>query len=134
MTNDYRSYLNLVTALEFDDVEWTRDKVLEVRDLFSPWEHNIPLPHGVYTTACDEYYPAHREIMRIVQERLSGEFCGRRIMDVGCLEGYFSIECALQGAEVIGVDGKLLNVRKCAIVRSVLGLESLVTFVLGRAM
>jgi SAM-dependent methyltransferase len=133
LTNDYRSYLNLVTALEFDDVEWTRDKVLQVRDLLSPWNHNIPLPHGIYTTACDDYYPAHREIMRIVQERLSGEFRGRRIMDVGCLEGYFSIECALQGAEVVGIEGKLLNVRKCEFVRSVLGLER-ATFVQGDAM
>jgi SAM-dependent methyltransferase len=133
MTDDYRSYLDLVTALEFDDVEWTRDKVLQVRDFLSPWNHNIALPHRVYTTACDDYYPAHREIMRIVQERLSGEFRGRRIMDVGCLEGYFSIECALQGAEVVGIDGKLLNVRKCEFVRSVLGVER-ATFVQGDAM
>ena len=133
MTDDSRSYLNLVTALEFDDVEWTRDKVLQVRDLLSPWNHNIALPHGVYTTACDDYYPTHREIMRIVQERLSGKFRGRRIVDVGCLEGYFSIECALQGAEVIGIDGKLLNVRKCEFVRSVLGVER-ATFVQGDAM
>jgi SAM-dependent methyltransferase len=133
MTDDYRSYLSLVTALDFDGVEWTQDRILEVRDLLSPWNHNIALAHGVYTTSCDDYYPTHREIMRIVHERLNGKFRGRRIMDVGCLEGYFSIECALQGAEVIGVDGKLLNVRKCQFVRSVLGVER-ATFVQGDAM
>jgi 2-polyprenyl-3-methyl-5-hydroxy-6-metoxy-1,4-benzoquinol methylase len=68
-----------------------------------------------------------------VRERLGPDFSGRRIADIGCLEGYFSIECALQGAEVLGIDGKLLNVRKCEFVRSVLGVERVV-FVLGDAM
>jgi 2-polyprenyl-3-methyl-5-hydroxy-6-metoxy-1,4-benzoquinol methylase len=129
----HRLYLEKLTALEFNGVDWTREKILEVRDLLSPWNHNIALPHGVYTAACDDYYPAHREIMRVICERLGGKFSGRRIADIGCLEGYFSIECALQGAEVLGIDGKLLNVRKCDFVRSVLGVER-ATFVLGDAM
>ena len=99
---DNRFYLDQIVSMEFKGVEWTREKILEVRDLLSPWNHNIALPHGVYTTACDDYYPAHREIMRIVRERLGSDFSGRRIVDIGCLEGYFSIECALQGAEVLG--------------------------------
>jgi SAM-dependent methyltransferase len=129
----HRLYLEKLTALEFNGVDWTREKILEVRDLLSPWNHNIALPHGVYTAACDDYYPAHREIMRVVRQRLGRDFNGRRIADIGCLEGYFSIECALQGAEVLGIDGKLLNVRKCDFVRSVLGVER-ATFVLGDAM
>jgi len=128
-----RSYLDQIAALEFKGVEWTREKILAVRDLLSPWNHNIALPHGVYTAACDDYYPAHQEIMRVVRERLGSNFSGRRIVDIGCLEGYFSIECALQGAEVLGIDGKLLNVRKCEFVRSVLGVER-ATFALGDAM
>ena len=68
-----------------------------------------------------------------MRERLGNNFSGRRIVDIGCLEGYFSIECALQGAEVLGIDGKLLNVRKCEFVRSVLGVER-ATFALGDAM
>jgi 2-polyprenyl-3-methyl-5-hydroxy-6-metoxy-1,4-benzoquinol methylase len=127
------SYIDQIAALDFKGVEWTREKILEVRDLLSPWNHNIALPHGVYTAACEDYYPAHREIMRIVRERLGPDFSGRRIADIGCLEGYFSIECALQGAEALGIDGKLLNVRKCEFVRSVLGVER-ATFVLGDAM
>src|SRR5687767_12396621 len=130
---DDRPHLELLADLDFEGVEWTREKILEVRDFLSPWNHNLALPHGIYTTACDEYYPAHREIMRVVRERLGGQFTGRRVMDLGCLEGYFSIECALQGAEVVGVDGKLLNVRKCEFVRSVLDVPR-VTFVQGDAM
>ena len=131
--NSERSYLDQIANLDFNGVEWTREKIIAMRDFLSPWNHNIALPHGVYTAACPDYYPAHREIMRVVNERLGGEWSGRRIVDIGCLEGYFSMECALQGAEVLGIDGKLLNVRKCEFVRSVLGVER-AKFVLGDAM
>jgi 2-polyprenyl-3-methyl-5-hydroxy-6-metoxy-1,4-benzoquinol methylase len=130
---DDRPYLDRVAALEFDGVEWTRERIIEIRDFLGPWNHNIALPHGVYTAACVDYYPAHREVMRILHERFDGEFTGQRIADIGCLEGYFSIECALQGATVLGVDGKLLNLRKCEFVRSVLGLDR-ATFVQRDAM
>jgi 2-polyprenyl-3-methyl-5-hydroxy-6-metoxy-1,4-benzoquinol methylase len=136
MTNtvpDYRSYLERVAALQFEGVAWTRETIVEVLDLLAPWSHNIALPHGVYTAERDEYYPAHREMMRVVAERLGGEFTGRRVVDIGCLEGYFSIECALQGADVLGIDGKILNVRKCEFVRSVLGVQRAM-FVRGDAM
>jgi SAM-dependent methyltransferase len=114
------SYLDRASGLDFGAVEWTRDRLVEVRDLLGPWNHNIPLPHGVYTAACDSYYTAHRDIMRVVADHL-GDFAGRRVLDVGCLEGYFSFECERQGAEVLGVDGKLINVRKCEFVRAALG-------------
>ena len=127
------SYLDQIAALDFNGIKWTRERILEIRDLLSPWNHNIPLPHGVYTAGCSDYYPAHREMMRLVYDRLNRNFKDRRIVDIGCLEGYFSIECGLQGAEVLGIDGKLLNVRKCEFVRSVLGIEQ-ATFVLGDAM
>jgi 2-polyprenyl-3-methyl-5-hydroxy-6-metoxy-1,4-benzoquinol methylase len=117
------SYLDRVAKLDFGAVNWTRERIAEVRDLLSPWNHNIALPHGVYTAACDTYYPSHREIMRVVADHIGGDFDNRRVLDIGCLEGYFSIECALQGASVVGVDGKVLNLRKCEFVRSVLGVD-----------
>jgi 2-polyprenyl-3-methyl-5-hydroxy-6-metoxy-1,4-benzoquinol methylase len=128
-----RCYLKQLERLDFDNIEWTRDKIIEVRDLLAPWNHNIALPHGVYTAACPDYYSAHREIMRVVRDCLGGDWSGRRIVDIGCLEGYFSIECALQGADVLGIDGKLLNLRKCEFVRSVLGVKR-ATFELRDAM
>jgi SAM-dependent methyltransferase len=117
------SYLDRVASLDFGAIDWTPDRIVEVRDLLAPWNHNIALPHDVYTAACETYYPAHREIMRVVADHVAGDFKNRRVLDIGCLEGYFAIECALQGASVVGVDGKLLNVRKCEFVRSVLGVE-----------
>ena len=121
--SELESYLDRVASLDFGTVDWTPERIVEVRDLLAPWNHNIALGHDVYTAACETYYPAHREIMRVVADHLAGAFNNRRVLDIGCLEGYFSIECALQGANVVGVDGKLLNVRKCEFVRSVLGVD-----------
>jgi len=130
---DAHAYLQSIAGTSFRDVHWTRDTLVATRDFLGPWNHNIRLPFGVYTAACDAYYPAHRELLAIVAHALDGAFAGRRILDVGCLEGYFSIECALQGADVLGIDGKTLNVRKCEFVQSALGVPN-VRFVEDDAM
>ena len=53
---DDRSYLEQVAALELNGVAWTREKIVEVRDFLAPWNHNIALPHGVYTADGDVLY------------------------------------------------------------------------------
>jgi 2-polyprenyl-3-methyl-5-hydroxy-6-metoxy-1,4-benzoquinol methylase len=128
-----QEYLDWVTGLSFTGVTWTPERISAVRDVLNPWNHNIKLADGLYTASCDEFYPAHQEIMRVVAHALSGDFAGKRVLDVGCLEGYFSTECALQGAEVLGVEGKLINVKKCEFVKSVLDLHD-VRFVHDDAM
>jgi 2-polyprenyl-3-methyl-5-hydroxy-6-metoxy-1,4-benzoquinol methylase len=117
-------YLDQLARLSFAGVAWTPERIRAVRDVL-PWNHNIKLADGVYTTDWEEFYPAHQEIMRVVNHALSGDFAGKRVLDLGCLEGYFSAECASQGAEVLGVEGKLINVKKCEFVKSVLGLQNL---------
>lgn len=120
-----RSYLEKIENLSFADVEWTRERIFEVRDFLSPWSHNIRLPYDVYTASCASFYPSHREIVTLVNEVWEGAFQGKRLIDIGCLEGYFSVECALQGAEVLGVEGKEINLKKCEFVRSALGVPNL---------
>lgn len=128
-----QDYLDRVTTLSFKGVAWNRERISAIRDFLCPWNHNIRLADGIYTTYCEEHYPAHQEIMRVLTHALSGDFPGKRILDIGCLEGYFSAECASQGAEVLGVEGRVINVRKCEFVKSVLGLENL-RFVQDNAM
>jgi hypothetical protein len=104
-----------------------------MRDFLSPWNHNIRLAPGVYTAYCEDWYPEHRAIMGVVDRHLNGSYSGTRVLDVGCLESYFSLECALHGADVVGVDAKEINVKKCEFVKSVLGVPNL-RFALDDAM
>jgi 2-polyprenyl-3-methyl-5-hydroxy-6-metoxy-1,4-benzoquinol methylase len=120
-----RAYLDRISRLSFENVRWNRTRIEEMRDLLSPWNHNIKLSHGVFTAYCEDYYPAHKEMMSVVNQQLKGAFRNKRIVDIGCLEGYFSVECALQGATVLGVEGKALNLKKCEFVKSVLGIRNL---------
>jgi 2-polyprenyl-3-methyl-5-hydroxy-6-metoxy-1,4-benzoquinol methylase len=121
----HQAYLNKISKLSFNNTRWSRKNIGEMRDFLSPWNHNIKLPHRIFTAYCETYYPAHQEIMRIIAQQLRGRFKKHRVIDIGCLEGYFSAECALQGATVLGVEGKTINVKKCEFIKSVLGIKSL---------
>ena len=128
-----QDYLDAVLALSFDDVSWSPDQIRAVRDLLCPWHHNIRLADGINTAHVPDYYPSHREMVEVIDHALPAGFEGIRIVDIGCLEGYFSAEFALQGAKVTGVEGRALNVKKCEFVKSVLGLRN-VRFVQDDAM
>ena len=47
------------------------------------------------------------------------------ILDLGCLEGLFSIECAQQGAKVLGIDARHRHIRKANFAKSCLDLPRL---------
>jgi 2-polyprenyl-3-methyl-5-hydroxy-6-metoxy-1,4-benzoquinol methylase len=127
-------YLRRIAELSFDDREkWTSEEILAVRDFLWPWEHNIRLPHGIYTTNWAGAYPDHTEIMSVINRELRGDFTGTEFLDLGCLEGYFSFESARHGANVLGIDGKIINLKKCEFVKSVLGVGN-VRFALDDAM
>jgi 2-polyprenyl-3-methyl-5-hydroxy-6-metoxy-1,4-benzoquinol methylase len=132
-TDDDRAYLEQIRALSFNERAWTPTAIEEVRDFLSPWNHNIRLAPGVYTAFCEDWYPEHQAIMRVIDRHLNGDYSGKKVLDLGCLESYFSLECALHGADVLGVDAKEINVKKCEFVKSVLGVPNL-SFALDDAM
>jgi 2-polyprenyl-3-methyl-5-hydroxy-6-metoxy-1,4-benzoquinol methylase len=117
-----QDYLDRISTLSFEGVEWTPERIKAVRDVFMPWNHNIKLADGIYTAYTEELYSGPREAMRVLNHALSGHFAGKRVIDIGCNEGYFSAECALQGAEVLGIEARLINIKKMEFVKSVLGL------------
>jgi hypothetical protein len=120
---DEAAYLRAIEELDLEGVAWDAGTLADVRDFLGPWQHNIRLPHGVHTAYWEAPYPAHEEMMSVVARELGGGFAGKRVLDLGCLEGYFAVECSLQGAAVVAVEGKIKNVRKCEFVRSALAID-----------
>ena len=110
--------------MSFEAGEWTPTAIEEMRDFLSPWSHNIRLAPDIYTVFDEDVYPEHQLIMDVVDRHLGGTYTGSRVLDLGCLEGYFSLECALNGADLLGIDAKEINVKKCEFVKSVLGVPN----------
>ncbi len=99
-------------------------------DQYGPWQaHALHLQDDVWTmggapTAKGPFINLRRfcQVMADVTRQPLQEL---RILDLACLEGWFSIELALQGAEVVGVEGREENVAKARFVKEVYGLDNL---------
>src|SRR5690606_28971302 len=75
-----------------------------IPDHLGAWFHNIRLPDGTQT-APDHWlgdFPYYKwnAIAPVIPENLSGW----TVLDVGCNGGFYSIELAKRGAEVLAID------------------------------
>jgi SAM-dependent methyltransferase len=91
------------------------------------WLTDFPLPHGVWT-AGNRNTPHTRlkRIAQVIADVVPRPLAECRILDLGCLEGQFAIEMALQGASAVGIEIRASNIEKGKLVQRALGLEKLV--------
>jgi SAM-dependent methyltransferase len=90
------------------------------------WSYDIPLPFGVWTRG-NEGLP-HARLRRLVQaatDACGGSLKGRRVLDLGCLEGLFAMEFVAQGAEALGIEIREGHLAKAKLCKEALGLERL---------
>lgn len=90
------------------------------------WSYDIPLPFGVWTRG-NEGLP-HARLRRLVQaatDACGGSLKGRRVLDLGCLEGLFAMEFAAQGADALGIEIRESHLVKANLCKEALGLEQL---------
>jgi hypothetical protein len=93
------------------------------------WSYDIPLTHGFWTRG-NEGVP-HTRLRRIVQaidDLVPKPLADCRILDLACLDGQFSIECALQGATVVGIEAREASLEKARFAKEVLELSRLEFF------
>lgn len=107
-------------------------KRLEIIEKLGEWtNHNICLGDDLYTLGKEKVTGAEVKLRRLVQmvADISGKpFEELRILDLACLEGLYGLELALQGAEVVGIEGREANVEKARFVKEVLGIENITFF------
>jgi SAM-dependent methyltransferase len=120
------------------DPTTVRQKRDELIAKHGPWTaHNFKLADGVYTFEdgredFDKMKNGHAVHIRRVTQGVA-DMCGKRIkdlrvLDLGCLEGIYAIEFALNGAQVVGIEGREASVAKCNFAKDVYGLKN-ATFV-----
>src|SRR5437763_10270056 len=81
---------------------------------YGPWTaSNMEVGSGIYTRPDDDPNSGDdrvRMVGQFVCDILGvTELTGFRVADLGCLEGAHAVELALQGAEVVGVEGRGSN-------------------------
>jgi 2-polyprenyl-3-methyl-5-hydroxy-6-metoxy-1,4-benzoquinol methylase len=104
-----------------EQVERERDALIERH---GEWTENIPLGDGVWTRAEPSLpHTRLRRIVQVIQDLAGRPLAECRILDVGCLEGMFSLELAQQGAEVLGMDARQGHIDKAQFAKAKLGLE-----------
>jgi tRNA (mo5U34)-methyltransferase len=88
------------------------------------WNHAIELPHGVWTAEPSQTLPGKNRLkwarLQPCIDRIG--VGGRRVLDVGCNEGFFSLQMSRAGAsEVVACDIGEPRLRKARFVLDVLG-------------
>jgi SAM-dependent methyltransferase len=69
------------------------------------WYHFIRLNDHIETPGVPDHVPSHGKTLRAM-DRV--DFPGKRVLDIGCRDGLFSLEAERRGAaEVIGIDNDL---------------------------
>jgi tRNA (mo5U34)-methyltransferase len=81
-----------------------RDEIQERITALGPWFHNISLG-GVYT-APNHFLGDYPEVKyRHFRQALPTDLTGKRVLDIGCNAGFYSLEMKRRGAErVLGID------------------------------
>jgi SAM-dependent methyltransferase len=90
------------------------DEILEIKD----WRHPYDIPGQ---TLVKEYYrpwhPWRFSVDKPNLERILGGFEGKRFLDVGCNDGWYSFAYEKEGAEVFGVDARAEAIRRAELIR-----------------
>ncbi len=73
-------------------------------DALAPWFHNLHLPSGIQTAPYHSLgdFPSYK--WNVLASSLPRDLSGWRALDIGCNAGFYSLELAKRGAQVVGID------------------------------
>lgn len=107
-----------------EQIERERRSVIEK---YGEWtDHNIQLTDDVYTIApAGTVSPKLQRILQIVSDISRKPLREIRVLDLACLEGQYAIEFALQGAQVLAIEGRETSIEKARFAKRALNLQNL---------
>lgn len=77
----------------------SNDVLEKINSLPHPgWRHRIDVGDGIVTPGRED---SSRELQRLA---VDGDLSGKRVLDIGCSDGYFSFACEQRGAQVTAID------------------------------
>lgn len=106
-----------------------KESIRQKINSFPRWHYEFDLK-GIKTPAFPRYnvirHPLRREhIFPKLLEMYGGSFSGKRILDLGCNAGWWSIEAIKKGADfVLGIDARDMHIEQARFVASVYGIKN----------
>jgi SAM-dependent methyltransferase len=125
MVHHLRRKLSALLRPRRSVAELARAKVA-IEEQFGPWTaHNARLAPGLWTIRPESvnFDEKTRRCLRIARDFFGRDLSTLRVLDLGAGEGGLALEFAAQGASVVCVDGRRMNVAKAEFVASALGLD-----------
>ena len=62
--------------------------------------------------------------MPYLLQRQGGSLRGKRVLDIACNAGFWSVQCALLGAEVVGFDARPEVIEQANLIKSIVGVSN----------
>jgi 2-polyprenyl-3-methyl-5-hydroxy-6-metoxy-1,4-benzoquinol methylase len=79
---------------------------------------------GPLTAAPDRHLRRYRHFMPYLLQAHKGSLRRKRVLDIACNSGFWSVQCALLGAEVVGFDARSELVEQANLIKSIVGVEN----------
>ncbi len=104
----------------------SREEIAKRVESFPAWHYRFDLD-GVVTPIVDDRYPARHAARKAyffdpLVRGLGGDLSGKRVLDLGCNAGFWSLAAIEAGCEhVLGVDGRQMHVDQAELVFEVNG-------------
>ncbi len=106
--------------------EELQDALDELKRKYGEWAYDIPLPFDIWTRGnLQKPHTRLKRIVQVVSDLSEKPLSECRILDLGCLDGIFSIEFAMHGANTIGIEIREANIKKAIFCKEALGLQNL---------
>ncbi|MBE9170526.1 methyltransferase domain-containing protein [Pleurocapsales cyanobacterium LEGE 06147] len=83
--------------------------------------HNNP---GSLTDVPERPLQRFKHFMPYLIESQDGSLKGKRVLDIACNSGFWSIQCALLGAEVVGFDARAELIEQSNLIKSIIGINN----------
>lgn len=100
----------------------------ETIETLAPWFHNIHLPDGRQTSPNHFLGDFPRFKWENIKHSIPEDLTGMQVLDIGCNAGYYSIQLALRGAQVLGIDLDDHYLRQAKWAAKQFGLQDNITF------